>query len=478
MQVASGGPSAREGHKMAYDAVTGRTLLFGGTAGGSTLGDTWDWDGTTWTLRAMTGPSPRVGHGMVSDRARNRVVVFGGNARYSNPFGGTWEWDGSSWTQVASTGPEGRTYFGMAYDVRIGRTVVYGGGYRGSWPYYGSYYRDTWVWDGSSWAVEVGTGPAPRYAGSMAFDGVQEQTLLFGGYDGYFGFGDTWWWDGRRWDQADSGGPLPRYGAGMCYDTRRRRVVLFGGTLTQTDITKRGVAGDTWEWDGTMWIYRSSTGPSPQANPTMAFDKVRGCTVLFGAGTQSTSETWEWDGTIWTLRTTMGPATTPSTSHPMVFDEARGRVVMVNPTSDSAGQGMWDWDGVSWMRVTRYVPSGVTGALLANDQGRQRIVAVSPSETWEWDGVTWSRTSVGIPDSRYGFSLAYDDTRHRVVLFGGISNQRFLNDAWEYGYFPPSEETVSALIDAILGRGPSASGMDSNGDGAVDASDLVRLFGP
>ena len=47
-------PSARVAQAMAYDAATGTVVLFGGFIGGvgrceCDRGDTWTWDGTTWT---------------------------------------------------------------------------------------------------------------------------------------------------------------------------------------------------------------------------------------------------------------------------------------------------------------------------------------------------------------------------------------------------------------------------------------------
>src|SRR5688572_10134965 len=47
-RAASNGPFARQSHAMAYDQARGQTLLFGGRAGGLSLGDTWLWDGCTW----------------------------------------------------------------------------------------------------------------------------------------------------------------------------------------------------------------------------------------------------------------------------------------------------------------------------------------------------------------------------------------------------------------------------------------------
>ena len=34
---------------MAYDAARGVTVLFGGYDGANYLGDTWEWNGTSWT---------------------------------------------------------------------------------------------------------------------------------------------------------------------------------------------------------------------------------------------------------------------------------------------------------------------------------------------------------------------------------------------------------------------------------------------
>jgi M6 family metalloprotease-like protein len=48
-------PSARFWGEVYTDAATGRVMLFGGSDGSSTLADSWEWDGTTWTeVRACT----------------------------------------------------------------------------------------------------------------------------------------------------------------------------------------------------------------------------------------------------------------------------------------------------------------------------------------------------------------------------------------------------------------------------------------
>ena len=41
----------------------------------------------------------------------------------------------------------------------------------------------------------------------------------------------------------------------MAYDNLRNRTILFGGF-------SGGALSDTWEWDGTAWAKRASTGPA------------------------------------------------------------------------------------------------------------------------------------------------------------------------------------------------------------------------
>src|SRR5207249_2022981 len=77
---------------------TRNVVLFGGTARHGALGDTWTWDGSTWTKQApKTSPPARFGASMAYDAATGNVVLFGS---FSAP-GDTWTWDGWTWTTQA-----------------------------------------------------------------------------------------------------------------------------------------------------------------------------------------------------------------------------------------------------------------------------------------------------------------------------------------------------------------------------------------
>ena len=86
---------------MAYDAKSGKVVLFGGRAMDVFYDDTWTWDGTTWIQVNVPGarPAARASYGMAYDPGRGRVVLYGGSNNNST-FEDTWEWDGASWAQV------------------------------------------------------------------------------------------------------------------------------------------------------------------------------------------------------------------------------------------------------------------------------------------------------------------------------------------------------------------------------------------
>jgi hypothetical protein len=59
----AGAPAPRSEPALAFDASTGQVVLFGGELAGSTsaagevMGDTWTWDGTSWTEQAGGAPA-------------------------------------------------------------------------------------------------------------------------------------------------------------------------------------------------------------------------------------------------------------------------------------------------------------------------------------------------------------------------------------------------------------------------------------
>lgn len=182
-------PTARRSHSMAYDAGRGVIVMFGGyfdtQQDPAPNGETWESNGSDWTLRVVTGPSPRANHAMAYEQDRSVTVLFGGWTGGSNN-GETWEWNGSTWTQrFPPSSPSPRVYHALAYDTRVGLSVLFGG-----WT--GSYNAETWEWDGSTWTLHGGSGPSFRGLHAMAYDPGRDETVLFGGATSDGLNGETW----------------------------------------------------------------------------------------------------------------------------------------------------------------------------------------------------------------------------------------------------------------------------------------------
>ncbi len=79
-------------------------------------------------------------------------------------------------------------------------------------------------------------------------------------------------------------------------------------------------------------------------------------------------------------------------------------------------------------------------AMIAYDQARDVVVLFGGlvddrilNDTWLWDGTAWSRVDPPqSPPGRWSGEAVYDAARQRVVLFGGAGGGVSLNDTWEW----------------------------------------------
>ena len=219
--VSQVGPDARTFPALAYDSVRQKVIVFGGNrvlfgrrpAESRFLDDTWEWDGRKWTQIKAPGPSPRAEAAIAFDAKRRRVVLFGGYDRIDeklNRMGDTWEWDGFSWTQIKVTGPSPRNGAALVYDSVRGKIVLFGGGTTKGVS------GETWEWDGKEWTENRGALTQGRFNSVMAFDVARRKVIRFGGRYGGKPFGDTWEYNGKTWTLLTTSGPTARNHSAMC----------------------------------------------------------------------------------------------------------------------------------------------------------------------------------------------------------------------------------------------------------------------
>lgn len=219
-------PGPRADHAMAYDTARGNIVMFGGSSGPITFADTWTFQATGspygWVQHGVVGPTPRTGHTMVYDAARQVVVMFGGILIGGSMSNETWEWDGSTWTlRTPTTSPPPRSHTAAAAWPALNGVVFHGGYPTGTTPHF-------WLWDGVDWQ-DITTAETPNdTAHTMAYHAGVQQLVLHGP-------GGTRLWNGTTW--RSEYGPIPRHNARMVYDPVHDRVVMFGGNTDPSSST-------------------------------------------------------------------------------------------------------------------------------------------------------------------------------------------------------------------------------------------------
>ena len=225
------------------------------------------------------------------------------------------------------------------------------------------------------------------------------------------------------WTQKSAVGPGLRATHAMAYDSVRGQTVLFGGL----DETGKEL-GDTWEWDGQNWTEMANSGPNARIDIAMAFDAERKQTVLFGGELDQLppvrfGDTWGWDGEAWTQLADIGPG--PRASHALAYDSQRKRTVLFGggPVADT-----WEWDGAAWTQQADTGPPPRLLHAMAYDSNRGRTVLfggrgaadvnLTFGDTWEWDGTLWRQVAdFGVPPCESPAMAFKNDS---VALFGGI----------------------------------------------------------
>jgi hypothetical protein len=278
-------PPARSSATMAYDPSSGQVVLFGGAGNSGLLGDTWTWNGTTWTQQtpAMSPPARDTAM-MAYDPSSGLVVLFGGQGDGGlDSLGDTWAWNGTTWTQqTPAMSPPSRAVAAMTYDANSGQMLLFGGNGNGVDL---SFFNDTWMWNGTTWTqLSPATSPPLTAQAMMAYDANSGQIVLFGGVndEGLNVLGDTWTWNGTTWtQQTPVTSPEARFSAAMAYDASSGQVVLFGGG------SNSNLLGDTWTLQqgpvnlGSANVCTAgATTPAPcSQTTTLAFDVAAGTTI-------------------------------------------------------------------------------------------------------------------------------------------------------------------------------------------------------
>lgn len=252
-------PGGSLGGSMTYDSKADRSILVVMADDWSTL-QTWAYDANsdTWT-RLKDGPYIMLGHRIAYDAESDRTIMFGGfemtKFKYIDE---TWVYDYNTdtWTNMQPIGghPYGRNYHGMAYDPNADRIVVWGGD-KGA-----AKKEDVWTYDYNSntWQrYKYDFGPTSRAYINLVYDAQADKLIMYGGYP--YGNDETWVYDlnTNTWQlmqPENNPGIISRYS--MVSAENENKIILFGG---QDGATNYLYNNETWSYNlnNNEWSYIS-----------------------------------------------------------------------------------------------------------------------------------------------------------------------------------------------------------------------------
>lgn len=460
-------PLRRTGAAMAYDPVREQILMFGGdmdsedgSAADRRLSETWAFDGTRWNFVTLAGPIRRENAAMSFDSQRNVMVLFGGRASTTGTntvlSNETWEFNGTTWSLVATGGPPARESHAMAFDPIRNQTVLFGSS--------SPLHLDIWLWNGSTWTQVQTPGPASISNIPMAWDPAREQVVLVSRD------GTTWAWNGATWTQIAIDSPSPGFGSfffdpasnglvlfsstdppsysvltndtwsarvqtpampltirvQLIFDPLRQQVVAFGGrnTSSQTADTTRTIA---WPiTPSTQWITPPVRVVHPGTDGVAAtFDSGRGVTVYTG-GIPSPRAITELRGDTWVSHGNTNPVQLAEGG--LAYDPMR-RVSVAQGSRYTASTV--EWNGMGW--VNRGNVGGVVGgrSSLCYDPTTRLIYSLWDSGFLSYDGVSW-RSQSSPPSTPWKLTITFDPVRNAIVAAGDLRGNTFAfaQNAW------------------------------------------------
>jgi hypothetical protein len=430
-------------------------------------------------------PSPRAYAAAAYDEATHQVVLFGGMGEDSSALGDTWTWDGATWTeQHPSVSPAARAFAAMTYDPHSHDVILVGGrqlskpagpetcsargsaGAGGAGP--GAQAHQA-LPPGAAPTPKPTSGPVvvrpttvsaapspialPPATVTVAPDlqlptttDTEAPAPVSCPPSNPAELDDTWRWDGSRWHQASPPTPSGMLGSTpeVATDPSTGQVLLLTPAeqqpsrrqecpVTVTPVLPGGAAAAspppgceppvvtpgvirTWSWNGSGWSALGATPPATGAAlvgaSSLVADPISGHLALFRFSAFVTCA--------------MAPAQSDK-AMPCPLS-AGGAVLQPSGAPSSvpccpATETIWN--GNQWSQpttLTAVLPI-LAGAGLVGDPASHTVLAFDQQGTWTWSGTKWTAAHpTRVPPLVSGGTLVYDGGAGRVLLFGGLAS--------------------------------------------------------
>lgn len=300
-------------------------------------------------LMASCAPENRLGHRMFYDPVREKVMLYGG-ASWGGGYAfydDLWEYDPDSelWLKIqTSNTPDGRFNAMVTYIPERHELFMYGGMASND------RVSDTWILDLATmeWTeLDPADQPSPRSDSSVSYDPENDVVILFSGYRrDEVKTQQTWVYsfEEENWvEMFPENPPLHQYGHYMMYVPETGQHLMYPGhwsVVSGTTMTSHGYGGNIWEYKypENEWIeHPVDSSPPGRYWSNIVYDPDENRIVLFGGhGSREYDDTWSYDvsDNSWE-RATQGNLPSKRSSSNMAYDPGNKVFVLFGGIDDS-----------------------------------------------------------------------------------------------------------------------------------------------
>ena len=277
--------------------------------------------------------------------------------------------------------------------------------------------------------------PGGLFAPRMVFDDARGTIVMYGGDVNTITSAGMWELTGAGWNVlCDPCAPGPRYSHALAYDAIRDRVILFGGLDDGNNPLN-----DVWEWDGTTWSLRTTTGTPPTVRDRASAMVIDGSLYVVGGAPNNvpTDELFTLSSTgTWSQPGAAGSRVVANYGMPIAYDAVAHQLYAFADDGDRTGalkrDELYRWDvaaGGPWTTVCTAcsgLPRNSVSIVFDPDLGLLwMFTGFDGNEikgTWQLQSNAWQPFDAQLPPARDSVGVAYDPSRHVIVMYGGNGN--------------------------------------------------------